>query len=302
MAGTGAPAGVRPRAIITALFLRPFAFAGTGAIRYNGRVDLPRLAVRVGIGPLGVPAAALGEFASAAESAGADALFVSGERSAAEANDPFVLLGAAAVSTSRIGLGCLSSSIEERQPSILAKSLASLDLCSNGRTVACVSSDFATEDDAAGALVEAIAVLRAMLEVAAPTVHGEHFSVTRAWNEPRMPRDRPMPIGVELKAVSADAGAGALQAAQLAVALIEHVDFVVADWNQGGADRPTAGIPELALVDASNADAKEAATSAFRARNVGVVLDFRSLPEPGEVSRALAVAKDASRTVDAESR
>jgi alkanesulfonate monooxygenase SsuD/methylene tetrahydromethanopterin reductase-like flavin-dependent oxidoreductase (luciferase family) len=265
-------------------------------------VDQPRLAVRVGIDAHGVLAAALGEFASTAESAGAEALFVSGERSAAEANDPFVLLGAAAGSTSRIGLGCLSLSIDERQPAILAKSLASLDLCSNGRAVACVSSDFTTQADAAGVLVEAVAVVRAMLEVAAPTFHGEHFSVTRAWNEPRMERDRPLPIGVELKAVSADPRAGPLQAAQLAVALIEHVDFVVAAWNEAGVDRPTAGIPALALVDASNADIKEVATAAFRAPNAGVVLDFCSLPEPGELSGALAIAKQARRSVDAESR
>lgn len=264
-------------------------------------MDLPRLAVRVGIDVLGVPAGALGEFVSAAEGAGAEALFVSGERSAAEANDPFVLLGAAAVSTSRIGLGCLSSSVEERPPSMLAKSLASLDLCSNGRAVACVSSDFVKEADAPGVLVEAIVVLRAMLEVPAPTVQGEHFSVTRAWNEPRVPRDRPMPIGVQLKGAPSGVRAGALQAAQLAVALIEHVDFVVADWNPAGVDRAAAGIPQLALVDASTANVKEAATSVFRAGIAGVVLDFRSLPESGELSRALAFAEHASRTVAAES-
>jgi alkanesulfonate monooxygenase SsuD/methylene tetrahydromethanopterin reductase-like flavin-dependent oxidoreductase (luciferase family) len=264
-------------------------------LRYNGGVELPRLAVRLRIDERGIGAAALGEIAACIESAGADALFVNGDREAEAANDPFVVLGAAAASTSRIGLGCLPARIEERHPSTLAKTLASLDLCCGGRAIACVALNFASGVDPAGVLVEAVAVLRAMLAGTAPSFHGEHFSITKAWNEPRMERDHPVPIGVAIGPLPTDDRAGAVQAAQVAVALTADVDFVVVEWHSEAVAPERGGIPALALVAASSIPAVGATvTSALRGGCTGVVLDFPEVPGPGAVLRALAVAEDAN--------
>lgn len=295
--GTGWHRPLSPRIAVTG------RLAGIGTVRYNGTMELPRVAVRLRIdGERGVSAAVVGELACAVEDAGAAALFVNGQRSGREANDPYVVLGAAAATTSRIGLGCLSSSIEERLPSILAKTLASLDLCCGGRMIACLTADFARGVDPAGSLVEAVVVLRAMLEVAGPSFHGEHFAISRAWNEPRMPRARRMPIGVAIAPVRASGQTATLQVAQMVVALAEHVDFVVADWRSEQENRATTVIPRLAVIDTSSpAEIGEETTSAVRAGCAGVVLDFLEVPEPSALSLALAVALEASGPFTSES-
>ncbi len=250
--------------------------------------------MRLRIGERGVPALAFGEIASRAESALAEALFVSGDREGGGANDPFVLLGAATAFTSRIGLGCLSTPIDERPPSILAKTLASLDLCCGGRAIACVAANFAVEADPAGKLVEGVAILRAMLEVPAPSFNGEHFSIARAWNEPRVTRERPMPIGVAIDPLSTNALSGTVQAAQVVVALCEHVDFVVTDWRPQTSELPISGVPVLAIVGTSSlAEVDSAVAAAFGAGCAGVLLDFLEVPGADALARALAAARHA---------
>ncbi|MGB9111965.1 MAG: LLM class flavin-dependent oxidoreductase [Acidimicrobiales bacterium] len=257
-------------------------------------MESPCLAVRLRVGEHGIPAPGFGEIASLAESAGAEALFVSGDREGGGANDPFVLLGAATSRTSRIRLGCLSTPIEERHPSILAKTLTSLDVCSGGRAIACVAANFAEGADPAGTLVEGVSILRAMFELPAPSFHGEHFSITEAWNEPRVLRDRPIPIGVAIDSRSTNDHSDAVQAAQIAVALLEHVDFVVTDWHPGTTEVLIPGTPVLAIIVTSSlGDVDAAVASAVHAGCAGVVLDFLEVPKPDALARTLAFARDA---------
>lgn len=260
------------------------------------------MAVRLRIAASGATAGTIREIALGVEGSDAQALFVSGRRAGEDANDPFVVLGAASSFTSRLGLGCLPSLVEERAPSMLAKTLASLDLLSGGRAIACVTSGFAGSVDPVGSLVEAVVVLRLMLEVAGPTFHGEHFSLTRAWNEPRVPRQRPMPIGVAIERSSAADDAASRQAAQIVVALAEHVDFLVVDWLPDTAKPASGAIPVLAVVPAApGSEVEAAATSAFRAGCAGVVLDFPEIPRRSALVEALTAARRASDRLAAPS-
>jgi alkanesulfonate monooxygenase SsuD/methylene tetrahydromethanopterin reductase-like flavin-dependent oxidoreductase (luciferase family) len=260
-------------------------------VRYNGLVELPKIAVRLRVPAGGASAALIGELSSAAEQAEAEAFFVDGDRQGEAANDPFVVLGAAAASTFRIGLGCLASPIEERRPSVLAKTLASLDVCCDGRAIAVIAANFSHGVDPAGTLVEAVLVLKRMLEVPAPSFHGEHFSITRAWNEPRAIRERPMPIGVAIGPASSSDRAETLQGAEVAAALAEGVDFLVFDWHSESAKPVSGDIPALALVDNSpGSETKRTISSAYHAGFAGVVLNFSELPHKAALVRALEVA------------
>ncbi|MBL1098545.1 LLM class flavin-dependent oxidoreductase [Streptomyces coffeae] len=77
--------------------------------------------------------------ASAAEEAGWDALFVWDHvvhrRHRRPFGDPWMLLTAAALGTSRIGLGTLVTPIARRRPQQLARQVATLDALSDGRVI-----------------------------------------------------------------------------------------------------------------------------------------------------------------------
>jgi len=78
--------------------------------------------------------------ASAAEAAGWDALFVwdhvvHNKRRARSFGDPWILLTAAALATTRIGLGPLVTPLPRRRPQQVARQVATLDALSGGRVI-----------------------------------------------------------------------------------------------------------------------------------------------------------------------
>ena len=80
--------------------------------------------------------------AAAAEQAGWDALFVwdhvrarQGQRRGQPFGDPWMLLAAAALATSRIRLGTLVTPVARRRPEQLARQVATLDSLSGGRVI-----------------------------------------------------------------------------------------------------------------------------------------------------------------------
>ena len=176
---------------------------------------LPRTGLLVPAGTAGEAGQALEEVlatAQAAEQRGFDALVLDGRPRADEGRwrsfDPFTLLGACAAATSAIRLGAIVS-IGERPVSLVAKAVATLDVCSAGRAVLVLapSGSFGGEPDAPASaeppgvasiddLAEALAIVAAMLATPAATVTGRRLAVRAAWNEPRRPV--PPPIAVAL--------------------------------------------------------------------------------------------------------
>jgi alkanesulfonate monooxygenase SsuD/methylene tetrahydromethanopterin reductase-like flavin-dependent oxidoreductase (luciferase family) len=132
------------------------------------------------------------ELARVAEDAGYDAFFVDGSPARPAPSrgdlparaDPFVVLGAVAVSTAALRLGCLSSPPDERPPGLLAKTVSALDVCSDGRAVLGLQAPDAASPDELARLGEALEVCRALLRVKAPSFSGRFYRLDSAYNEP----------------------------------------------------------------------------------------------------------------------
>jgi len=152
-----------------------------------------------------------------AEAAGLDAMFVARSR----VLDPYVLLGAIAGTTERIGLGCLAAPVGERPTAMLAKVVTGLDVCSGGRAVLGITSE-QVERPAAPALPgrrllgvqpeasprdvllsEALEICRAMVRVEAPSFTGRAERIVDAWNEPHL---NALPIALLVGARGAPVG------------------------------------------------------------------------------------------------
>ncbi|HTW99243.1 MAG TPA: LLM class flavin-dependent oxidoreductase [Acidimicrobiales bacterium] len=162
--------------------------------------------------------------ARAAEDAGYDALFLDGRAAPVEDAageplarvDPYVVLGAVAVSTSALQLGCLAPTLDDRPPSLLAKVVTALDACSDGRAVLALGlGDLPADESELERLGEGLEVCRALLRVPSPSFVGRHYHLERAFNEPRpVPRESGLPIAVAVPAdASAFAVAGVLELA-----------------------------------------------------------------------------------------
>jgi F420-dependent oxidoreductase-like protein len=116
----------------------------------------------------------------------------------------WVTLGALAAATSRLRLGALVSGIPYRNPALLAKMGATLDVISHGRLImgigaawheeefAAYGYDFETTAIRGRRLEEAAQLLRAMLSQQRTTFAGRYYRVTEAVNEPR-PVQQPRP-------------------------------------------------------------------------------------------------------------
>jgi F420-dependent oxidoreductase-like protein len=121
--------------------------------------------------------------------------------------EAYTLLGALASLTSTVRLGTLVTGNTYRNPAILAKEVTTLDLVSGGRAQLGIGSGwFELEHDAFGIefgtftdrfekLEEALQVILPMLRGERPTVHGEHYTVTDAINEPQPLSRIPVMIG-----------------------------------------------------------------------------------------------------------
>jgi alkanesulfonate monooxygenase SsuD/methylene tetrahydromethanopterin reductase-like flavin-dependent oxidoreductase (luciferase family) len=137
---------------------------------------------------------AVGRLARTAEEAGWDGLFVwdhlvhrsHGDRPFA---DPWMLLTAAALSTSRLRLGTLVTPVARRRPQALARQVATLDTLSGGRATLGVGLGGPIEDEygsfgdttdpveLAGRLDEALSLLPALWSGTAVSHAGPHYTV-----------------------------------------------------------------------------------------------------------------------------
>jgi alkanesulfonate monooxygenase SsuD/methylene tetrahydromethanopterin reductase-like flavin-dependent oxidoreductase (luciferase family) len=154
------------------------------------------------------------ELARTSEDSGFDALLLdgtpavltpaSGAGAGASRVDPFVVLGAVAVSTSTLALGCLATHLDERPPALLAKAVSALDACSDGRALLALRpSDDLASDGGIERLAEALEVCRALLRVRAPSFTGRFYRLERAFNEPRLPRSGGgVPVALEVPAAT----------------------------------------------------------------------------------------------------
>jgi F420-dependent oxidoreductase-like protein len=116
----------------------------------------------------------------------------------------WVTLGALAAATTRLRLGALVSGIPYRNPALLAKMGATLDVISHGRCIMGIGAGWHREEfDAYGyafetaavrgaRLAEAAQVVRAMLSQQRTTFAGRYYQITDAYNEPR-PIQQPHP-------------------------------------------------------------------------------------------------------------
>jgi F420-dependent oxidoreductase-like protein len=111
--------------------------------------------------------------------------------------EAYTLLSAMAARTTEIRLGALVSPVMFRNPALLAKTVATLDVLSGGRAVLGIGAGwfrpeyeaygmpFPDSDERWDRLEEAIQVCRAMLTAEEANFTGRYYTVTDAWNSPR---------------------------------------------------------------------------------------------------------------------
>lgn len=114
------------------------------------------------------------------------------------------LLSALARETSQVRLGALVTGNTYRNPAVLAKAVTTLDIVSGGRAQLGIGAgwfelehtafgmEFGTFTDRFERLEEALQIIIPMLRGERPTVHGRHYQVTDAINEP--PAIGPIPV------------------------------------------------------------------------------------------------------------
>ena len=188
------------------------------------------------------PAGVLGSLAERVEAEGLDALFLTGSRAAPRPGvdlDPFVALGALASLTGDLVLGCVSTPVDERPPSILAKVVSGLDVLAGGRVLCCLGTARVPGQDDLECRGEALEICRALFGVPAPSVVGRHFALRRAANEPRPVLHTPLAIelGAAGEGSAARRGAKDELSAALATRFAELV-FVDVGAAYGRAEDP----------------------------------------------------------------
>ncbi len=280
--------------------------------RYNFPMDSFRLGVRFhpalcagADGDDGLVPGDLLRLAAAAEEAGSEAVLVSGDRVPGAPADPFVLLGALAATTSRVVLGCVATTAGERHPAVLAKTVAALDVCSEGRALACLGAPPDPGGGGLDELAETLRVVRLMLDTPAPSFAGRYFAIEGAWNEPRAGRATPTPLGVLLPAPRGP-GPGALpfSPAALATLVARHADLCFVEAGNGdmtilrdvGRALRAIAAPIVALVSAvAGATPGDVASLAERALGApcwGVVIDWRTAPSTDRVTEVVTAVRE----------
>lgn len=116
----------------------------------------------------------------------------------------FAVLGAIAASTTRIRIGELVAAVPYRNPALLAKMCATLDVISHGRSIVglgagCWEPEFAAYNWAFPSvrermemLEEAVQIVDLMLTCHSASFNGRHYSIKDAYNDPR-PVQKPRP-------------------------------------------------------------------------------------------------------------
>ena len=127
-------------------------------------------------------------------------------------HDPFVALGAAAAVTTKLKLGTGVCLVIERDPIVLAKEVASLDLISNGRVVFGIGGGWNVEEmENHGAqykrrwkiVREKILAMREIWTKEAAEFHGEFVNFDPIWSYPKpvQPGGPPVLLGSQSKRV-----------------------------------------------------------------------------------------------------
>jgi probable F420-dependent oxidoreductase len=116
----------------------------------------------------------------------------------------FTTLSAIAAVTTRIRVGSLVAAVAFRSPALLAKIASTLDHVSNGRLLLGLGSGwerseydahnypYPSNSERLDQLADAIKLIKAMWTQDEPTYHGTHFSIDKAYNNPR-PLQKPHP-------------------------------------------------------------------------------------------------------------
>lgn len=115
--------------------------------------------------------------------------------------DPIVAMGAAAAATTRLKVGVGVAIIPERDPIVLAKQVASLDVLSGGRVLLGVGAGW-NEEEAAnhgidprtrwGLMRERVLAMKAIWTQEVAEFHGKHVDIAPLWSWPK-PRQKPHP-------------------------------------------------------------------------------------------------------------
>jgi alkanesulfonate monooxygenase SsuD/methylene tetrahydromethanopterin reductase-like flavin-dependent oxidoreductase (luciferase family) len=121
--------------------------------------------------------------------------------------EAYTLLGALATATERIQLSALVTGNTYRNPTLLAKTVTTLDLVSGGRAVLGIGAgwfelehqqlgfEFGTFTDRFNRLDEALQIIEPMLRGERATFSGDWYRAEGATNEPRVRDDLPILIG-----------------------------------------------------------------------------------------------------------
>ncbi|KWX69237.1 LLM class F420-dependent oxidoreductase [Mycobacterium sp. NAZ190054] len=174
--------------------------------------------------------------AEEAEAAGYDSLFVMDHFYQLPGQGPpdapmleaYTALGALATATQSIQLGALVTGNTYRNPTLLAKSITTLDVVSQGRAILGMGTgwyefeheslgyDFGTGAERFNKLAEALQIIGPMLAGERPTVTGRYYRTRAAMAEPRFRNHIPMLIG----------GSGEKKTIPLAVNHFDHLNLI----------------------------------------------------------------------------
>lgn len=184
-------------------------------------------------------------------------------------------LAALAASTSRIQLSALVTGNTYRNPTLLAKTVSTLDVISGGRAVLGIGAgwfelehqqlgfEFGTFTDRFQRLDEALQIIDPMLRGQRPSLEGKWYRAEDAMNEPRFRDDLPIMLG----------GGGEKKTFGLAARYAQHLNIICAP-----AELPR----KLAALDERCAEAGRERTSIETSAYALLVVD-----ENGDRARAL---------------
>ncbi|OBI74802.1 LLM class F420-dependent oxidoreductase [Mycobacterium sp. E740] len=142
--------------------------------------------------------------------------------------EAYTALGGLATATERVQLGTLVTGNTYRNPTLLAKTITTLDVVSQGRAVLGIGTgwyelehdslgfEFGTFTDRFNKLDEALQIILPMLAGERPTVDGKFYRTKEAMAEPRLRDHIPLLIG----------GSGEKKTIPLAVRHFDHLNII----------------------------------------------------------------------------
>ncbi|SPM42649.1 Flavin-dependent oxidoreductase, luciferase family (includes alkanesulfonate monooxygenase SsuD and methylene tetrahydromethanopterin reductase), partial [Mycobacterium numidiamassiliense] len=174
--------------------------------------------------------------AQEAESAGFDSVFLMDHfyqlPMLGEPDQPmleaYTALGALATATERVQLGTLVTGNTYRNPTLLAKTITTLDVVSQGRAILGIGTgwfelehdqlgfDFGTFTDRFNRLDEALQIILPMIKGERPTFAGTYYRATEAMANPRFREHIPLMIG----------GSGEKKTIPLAARHFDHLNVI----------------------------------------------------------------------------